>query len=496
MADSILNYFSLPPASPMDAGFERQRGEVLRRRVRVYTGVMAAITLIKILVMLEENSRAFQLMAGVVEVGCLGVIFWRTRRATQWNPVTLSQLSMALVAGSGVLWLIAGRLDGVSVSTGMWTILWRHLLAAALLPWNWREAVFAVGMFALANAGLVLVDLVRGATGFWTLVFSVALAPAVAVPGVLLSWWRHSKFRARHQLTTESAMYRSLSREMEGARRVHEACMPAPINNGEVRLHYVYQPFRSLGGDLLYIHPAQPAAGEAFTLIVLDVAGHGIAAALTVNRIVGEVERMLAEHEMRRAGGGEGAAHEVTPAELARGLNRYVGLTLAQHGLFATAFIARVDARRERLTWVNCGHPSSFLRCPNRPLRKLEGDTMMLGVGSDDELCAVDQTEWFGAGSVLLACTDGATEARDPSGVALLTAGYERVLGEVIGAKSPPAEWPAEISAAVASHRQGPPDDDTLLVAVVRGGEAASKENNNVVELDTPESSSRRAQAG
>ena len=80
--------------------------------------------------------------------------------------------------------------------------------------------------------------------------------------------------------------------------------------------------------------------------------------------------------------------------------------------------------------------------------------------------------------------------------VALLTAGYERVLGEVIGAKSPPAEWPAEISAAVASHRQGPPDDDTLLVAVVRGGEAASKENSNVAELDTPESSSRRAQAG
>lgn len=473
MAAPFLNYLSPPTPSPLDADFERQRLEVLRRRVRVYCVVMALINAIKLLVLLDSSNRTWQILAGCTELVLLGLIYWRTSPLYKWEPARLGQLSMLLVAGSGVLWLVAGRLDGVSVGTGTWTIFWRHLLAAAILPWNWREAIFAVAMLALANAGLLMVDVVRGATGFWTWVGAVALAPTTALPGTLLSWWRHSKFRARHQLTTESALYRSLSREMEGARRVHEACLPAPINNGDVRLHYVYQPYRSLGGDLLYLHPPQPAAGEPFTLIILDVAGHGIAAALTVNRIVGEVERMFAEHNLRqRQDPGASSSHELLPSQLAKGLNRYVGLTLAHHGLFATAFIARLDPRRERLTWVNCGHPTSFLHAPDRPLRRLDGDTMMLGVTSDDDLGAVDQTEWFGQGSVMLACTDGATEARNPDGRALLTAGFEELVKSLVRSTDPPSDWPARLGASVASFRNGPPDDDTLLVAVVRSAAA------------------------
>lgn len=458
---NLLSYFSPPLPPESDASFERARADRLRRRIRVYCVVMGVVAAFKGLAA-WSGGQVWSVFAALLEVGLVGTIFIWTRPGNTVDRKVLAQVSMGLIAASGVLWLVAGRFDGLGAGTGLFTMLWRHLLASALLPWNWREAVFAIGLLAVANAAIVTFDVLIGASGLSTWIVAVGFAPTMAVPGTALSWWRHSKYRQRHRLVTESEMYRSLSKEMESARRVHEACLPAPIVHEDLRLFYVYQPYRQLGGDLLYLHPPRPQPGEPFTLILLDVVGHGIAAALTVNRIVGEIERIYAEAALMDA------SPELSPSDLALGLNRYVGLTLAGHSLYATAFIARIEPKLDRLTWVNCGHPSGFLIAPGGKVRRLEGETMMLGVADDDLLGATDAEEWFGPGSVLLLCTDGATEARNPAGNALLTAGFEKMLATIARSGEPPSEWPTRLAESIAMFRDGPTDDDLLLAAVAR----------------------------
>ena len=66
-------------------------------------------------------------------------------------------------------------------------------------------------------------------------------------------------------------------------------------------------------------------------VLLLDVTGHGLAAAMTVTRLSGEIERIIAEQP------------DIGPAALLQCLNHYTELLLSQHSIFATAVVAEVD---------------------------------------------------------------------------------------------------------------------------------------------------------
>jgi serine phosphatase RsbU (regulator of sigma subunit) len=499
MPARILNYLSVDTAPPEDPVFDRARALQLARRLRWYCIAAAVYALIRILLNLDElPARLLPTGAAVVEVALIAVAFFLARASGHAGTRRLARLSMGLVAISGLLYLAVGRIDG-DIGTGFLSVFLRHLLACCFLPWNSREAIVAAVVLVAGNVVFGLLHLATGGIGATTLAFTVALAPTAVLPGIVLSWYRNSRFRKQVKLENESDLFRSLFRELDSARRIHEACLPSPIRSPRLDLHYVYQPFRSLGGDLLFVHPQRHGhASQPILLVLLDVAGHGIVAALAVNRIVGEIERLIAESVRRESSGragersgraGESSGHhsessghhsessghhsevhrhvrELSPADFARHLNRYVRLTLARHNLFATALICRVDPLRNRLTWVNCGHPPPLLILPDGSSRPLDGDTLMLGVTDEVELNAVDQTELFDPGSVLLACTDGATEARTPDGAALCQAGFRDMVANVTGAGHAVEHYPAELAKLLASYRAAPPDDDTLLLAV------------------------------
>src|SRR5207253_7984992 len=135
----------------------------------------------------------------------------------------------------------------------------------------------------------------------------------------------------------------------------HEALFPAPIAHGPLRFEYRYQPMLQIGGDYLYsrFSPSTGGAAPAFNLLLMDVTGHGIAAALTVNRLYGEVERLFAEDP--HAG----------PGEVLSALNRYVHLTLATHSVYVTALCLRIDQHSGTLEYASGGHPPAFLCAVN-----------------------------------------------------------------------------------------------------------------------------------
>lgn len=349
--------------------------------------------------------------------------------------------------------LSSGGKAGVVTFTGLWSVFLSHFFACLFLPWTPRESVRPIVPLLVFNAAVLLFYI--AAAPVW-IALSIALSPLVAGPGAAVCWWRSSRFRDSFTLNVLKGRYSEIKRELVDARRIHESLFPKPIGEGLVRLDYRYEPMRQIGGDYLYARQITPvgASHPVTHVIIVDVTGHGITAALTVNRLHGEIDRQLGE----KPGS--------TPAEILSGLNNYLHHTLANHSVYATALCLRVDPARDELTWASAGHPPAFLRGSDGTVEELDSTTLVLGACRGDDFEAGQRVARFHRGDSLVAYTDGAIEARNALGRMLGVKGFR---GMVLSLGLPAGEPCLDpLIRAVDGHRFGPIQDDTLLVELIR----------------------------
>jgi serine phosphatase RsbU (regulator of sigma subunit) len=384
-----------------------------------------------------------------------------TSGSTTSTTSTTAKASVELFADSDEASTATGWALRTPISLGF-----IHFFACLFLPWRFKESLKPAFFVAAFVACVTSIDVLTGHTGAWALVVLVLVAPSVVMPGSLICWWRYSRFRSSFSLKYDAGKYHQLRHELEAARQVHESCLPRRLIAGPIRLDYAYEPMRSIGGDLVYMHPRDTwgasGAGQEVptTLLVLDVAGHGVAAALTVNRLVGEIERLFAEEP------------HIAPADLLNRLNRYVWLTLSRYSLYVTATAAQIDRAAGKLHFASAGHPTAFIRGGDGSLTPLESTTFLLGAveGEDFGRAQIDMP--FGTGDSLILYTDGATEARDPAGTMLGTEGLVQIIQSLPAIRPTqedglsPGAWSYELLHRVRQHRQAPPDDDTLVVVL------------------------------
>lgn len=333
-----------------------------------------------------------------------------------------------------------------------------HVILCLFLPLTPRECFRPLIPLLAANT-LVSAVFFPGIGWFAA---SIAFALVLGIPGAMICSWRDSRFHNRFQLRHLKQRYGEMRQELTDARRIHEALFPGPCLEGAVRMDYRYEPMRQIGGDYLYSRFAPSEAGPlpALHVVIVDVTGHGIPAALTVNRLHGEIERLFAEHP--------GA----TPGLLLQLLNRYVHLTLATHSVYVTALCIRVDPNPRSdngavgsLDWASGGHPPAFIRCIDGTIHRLDSTTFVLGACHGDDFKHHEQSIPFGPGDVVIAYTDGATEARDRTGRMLRIDGLQRIIA---GVKPEGGSLSAAVLRAVEEFRFGPPADDTLVVEIAR----------------------------
>ena len=366
--------------------------------------------------------------------------------------ITLNRASwdfMDPTTANGVVWAVISPTS----------IFLFYLIACVFIPWTFREALLPAAVILLTNIAVVGADILftikkldQGILAGVCLGFSFVSV----LPGLIICWWRFSRFRKNFRLRYESSSYRKLQTELAGARRVHESSLPPHnlLTTGPVRLAYVYEPMRQIGGDILYVHPADNPTADVLSVLLVDVNGHGFGAALMANRLIGEIQRLFAENP------------DAAPDQVLAALNRYVCLTLARTGVFATALCLRIDTRAGTLQHANGGHPPLFLRkSGSGSIIRLEPDTYLLGVVNGTEFCPTCRTIPFHSGDALLAYTDGATEARDLAGEMITISGLHRRLQALT---SSPDRWPQSLLHQITSHRRAPADDDTLLAAIYR----------------------------
>ena len=478
---------ALPYARNFDEAIDAERARWLRRRFVWFCVVMFLIDALFVL-----NSLATVADGGpgagpeklflALFVPMLGLYLAAAVYARAATPRLRAfvLLSVTLTVLDGTFSLVSFHVEwrraaaaGESGATGAWaaaavlSVLFIHLIPCLLVPWTLREALVPAGVLVGINWATAALHVVRGELHPGVAAAVVILSAVAAAPGAFVCWVRFSRFRETFQWRFESNEYRRLQNELTSARRVHESCLPPPLPaEGPVRLSYVYEPMRQIGGDLLFVHPMPgrdaPSATGAVSAVVLDVTGHGIPAALTVNRLVGELERVFAEDP--------GAS----PGRVLAALNRYVTLTLARHEMFATALCVRADASAEGgvVEWANGGHPPAYLRRagPGGAVEALEPTAPMLGVVDGEDFDPAPRRLPFGAGDVVVAYTDGASEAAGRDGAQLGTAGVLRLVARTSSDGLPPERWPGEILRRVCEHRGvgAAPDDDTLIVALAR----------------------------
>jgi hypothetical protein len=201
----------------------------------------------------------------------------------------------------------------------------------------------------------------------------------------------------RNQRTV--ALERSrLSTEIEAAREVQNRLVPAalPALPG-FRLDAVFHPAAEVGGDFYQIFP-QPGG---FALIVIgDVSGKGLKAAMTGSMVVGALRSLAQEN--------------LSPAQILSRLNSQ--LAASSDSGFVTCLCARIAADGT-LTMANAGHLSPYRDGKEVPLES----GLPLGITADAYYteCACQ----FAIGDRLTFMSDGVVEARNAAGELF---GFER----------------------------------------------------------------------
>jgi serine phosphatase RsbU (regulator of sigma subunit) len=416
-------------------------------------------------VLWRGGAKARDLVARAEEHG-----YWLLVGVSAACMLLMSIISVLVGSGERTLNALFGPIETVFVM---------HLSASLLLGWTARDAFRPCAGLLAMNIGLMALLGLRE-DGFWQMVQAAlagALGGAVFLPGIAGAFWMTRRFEEAFRARFFESRYGQVRQELVDARALHEALFPQPARSGSVWFEYTYEPMRQIGGDYLYARFVATSAGTASAMseqddpdidrplhvLVLDVTGHGIAAAITVNRIFGEVERLFAE------------TPDAPPGQVLKLLNRYVYLTLANHGLFLTALCVRVDPASRQVAYASGGHPPAFIRRSDGRIERLDATTVMLGVFRDGEFNSAQRTLDMNPGDVLLAYTDGALEATSNDGEAF---GLDRISAFVSQPGRGPGEafapdgtpepgaWCRGLLRSVASYRHGPARDDTLVIEV------------------------------
>jgi serine phosphatase RsbU (regulator of sigma subunit) len=191
---------------------------------------------------------------------------------------------------------------------------------------------------------------------------------------------------------------RRAAQELEIARQVQARLFPQTLPSVHT-LEYagICVQARQVGGDYYdFLNLGRDRLG----LVVSDIAGKGIAAALLMANLQANLRSQCAV-----------ALDE--PQQFLRSVNRLFHQSTTASA-YATLFFAEYDDRVQRLRYVNCGHLAGLLLHGDGALERLESTCTVVGLFETWD-CSIDERQ-LQAGDTLVLYTDGVTECFSDGG--------------------------------------------------------------------------------
>ena len=239
-----------------------------------------------------------------------------------------------------------------------------------------------------------------------------------------------------------------LRRELELGRQIQHDMLPrAPLRLGLIEVCGVSVPATEVGGD--FYNYFQTPSG-AIALVVGDVSGKGVGAALLMANIQASLRARLALGQPL--------------SSLARELDADIGAN-TPGATYATLFVALLDPQQRTLDYVNAGHHPQYVVRAADGLERMESTGLPIGmlVGRDYGQRRVH----LAPGDALFFYTDGCVEAENTAGEPF---GNERLEALLAGhSRNAGADVLPVIEREIREFRAGrePFDDATMMVVSV-----------------------------
>ncbi len=268
---------------------------------------------------------------------------------------------------------------------------------------------------------------------------------------------------ATRQLQREAVQDR-LERDLRVARQIQRSLLPAAepeVLGMDFGIHY--EPAYQIGGDFYdYIWHDETHLG----IVIGDVSGKAISAALYMASLTSQLRSR--------------AAVARTPATLLSKVNESM-TKLGDDGMFATLAYMIYDLETRTLIFTNAGHMTPLLRRDGRvyPIQAEAAHCTPVGImeGMDFGEARVQ----LHSGDLLILCTDGVHEARDPDGneygLKRLSRRIRKASG---GAKEVVTAILQDIDTFVGN---GPQADDITLMTIGIGKRRAKRRTETIPSL-------------
>jgi sigma-B regulation protein RsbU (phosphoserine phosphatase) len=240
----------------------------------------------------------------------------------------------------------------------------------------------------------------------------------------------------------------AVENELEIAREIQTSILPSCVPEiDNLCFSAVYRPMTAVAGDF---YEFVPMDRKRVGILVADVSGHGVPAALIASMIKVAMQSVVA------------CAQD--PQAVLRGLNRVLAGQL--HGQFVSAAYLWLDTENRAASYSAAGHPP-LLRYRQGKLERIESNGLLFGVRPDCGECPVYRMP-IESGDRFLLYTDGVTEPENTGGDAFGDVKLEQVIRDNEG------RLPSELSDRVLSEIRcwqpssiNQQDDITLIVVDV-----------------------------
>jgi sigma-B regulation protein RsbU (phosphoserine phosphatase) len=236
----------------------------------------------------------------------------------------------------------------------------------------------------------------------------------------------------------------AMEREFELAATIQRDILPSSIPHiDHIEIAALSRPAKQVGGDYHAFFERE----NGVTMLVADVSGKSMPAALLVSALHAAVQLLVGEG--RELG------------EVATELNRHIHRWSAENK-FVTFIIASIDREAETLEYVNAGHNPGYVLIGDR-VETLKSHGLPIGMLAQSKY--MTQTRPFPKGSTVVLYSDGITEAENEKEEEF---GSDR-LENLLTSSCTATELRDRIAAAVDAFVGNAPqhDDETLVIARV-----------------------------
>jgi len=188
-----------------------------------------------------------------------------------------------------------------------------------------------------------------------------------------------------------------IERDLQMAEQVQRSLVPRPVKNDFVDIGVEFLPMMGVGGDFADIYFKND---QYCYLTIVDVTGHGITAALLVNRLYHELRKFVRDG--------------LSPKEILKDVNDFILEIFSRTGMFLTMFSCVIDRKKRKCTYSGAAHPSVLLwKKKDSTFQQLQAQNIIIGF-ERSENNGYEQNEIdLDPGDKLVLYTDGLIEIEE-----------------------------------------------------------------------------------